>query len=290
MNQARDIMERRVNGSGVVGAQVQIDGSSQLVVTVPGQANLDNLTRSAVMNIRPVIAGYPAVSTTVTTGASGSESTETSGSGAETSGAESTASGAKTTAKSETGKTTATSKSSASATAEVGNQGTKTTSPTTTESGQGLRAQQGAVATTASGETAAADQHGRQRPPPTSTDAAASGTESTGTAATSAARDGGRCLPRGQRPEGPHPAGRYRRRVVDDVGDRGPDLRWPPVRSPVPTSTPYLGLDDPNKPLISCEQDGTYIYLLDKTLIPGDQIDTASAGIVTERVRLGRST
>ena len=60
MNQARDIMERRVNGSGVVGAQVQIDGSSQLVVTVPGQANLDNLTRSAVMNIRPVLAGYPA--------------------------------------------------------------------------------------------------------------------------------------------------------------------------------------------------------------------------------------
>src|SRR6185312_7765678 len=146
MNQARDIMERRVNGSGVVGAQVQIDGSSQLVVTVPGQADLDNLTRSAVMNIRPVLAGYPAASTTVTTGASGSESTATSGSGAETAGSETAGtSGTKTTPKSETGKSTATPKSSASPTAEVGNQGTKTTSPTATESGQGLRAQQGAV-------------------------------------------------------------------------------------------------------------------------------------------------
>ena len=37
---ARDIMERRVNGSGVAGAQVQIDGNNQLVVTVPGTQDL----------------------------------------------------------------------------------------------------------------------------------------------------------------------------------------------------------------------------------------------------------
>ena len=42
---------------------------------------------------------------------------------------------------------------------------------------------------------------------------------------------------------------------------------------------PYLGLDNPDKPLISCEQDQTVIYLLDKTLIPGDQIDSASASL-----------
>lgn len=54
MQQARTIMETRVNGSGVVGAQVQLDGASQLVVTVPGQKDLGALTRAAKLNIRPV--------------------------------------------------------------------------------------------------------------------------------------------------------------------------------------------------------------------------------------------
>ena len=47
-------MERRVNGSGVAGAQVQIDGANQLVITVPGNDDLTDLTRSAQLNIRPV--------------------------------------------------------------------------------------------------------------------------------------------------------------------------------------------------------------------------------------------
>ena len=56
MAQARSIMAGRVNGSGVAGAQVQVDGSNQLVVTVPGVQNLDQLTRSALLNIRPQLA------------------------------------------------------------------------------------------------------------------------------------------------------------------------------------------------------------------------------------------
>src|SRR6476659_9354877 len=55
MQQARTIMESRVNGSGVVGAQVQIDGVKNLVITVPGNEDLSGLTRSAQMNIRPVL-------------------------------------------------------------------------------------------------------------------------------------------------------------------------------------------------------------------------------------------
>ena len=47
-------MESRVNGSGVAGAEVQIDGATHLVITVPGNEDLDSLTRSAQMNIRPV--------------------------------------------------------------------------------------------------------------------------------------------------------------------------------------------------------------------------------------------
>jgi len=285
MNQARDIMERRVNGSGVVGAQVQIDGSSQLVVTVPGQANLDNLTRSAVMNIRPVLAGYPAAGAVVTTGASGSETTETSGS-AQTSGSGSTGtSGSKATGAtgSATGSATATSKSSSSPTAEVGNQGTKTTAPTATGSAQGLRAQQGAIATTASETSADESTADTAATGSDSTDTAASGTTGTGTAATGTGATGTSTNVDGVFPQGSDPKVPTQPAGTDDAS-------WTTWETAVQASlstgaitcddlTPYLGLDDPNKPLIACEQDGTYIYLLDKTLIPGDQIDTASAGI-----------
>jgi len=41
---------------------------------------------------------------------------------------------------------------------------------------------------------------------------------------------------------------------------------------------PYRGLDDPNKPLLACSDTGDSLYLLDKTLIAGTQIDTASSG------------
>ena len=40
---------------------------------------------------------------------------------------------------------------------------------------------------------------------------------------------------------------------------------------------PYQGLDDPTKPLVSCDQDGTAMYVLDPAIIQGDQIDTANS-------------
>ncbi len=88
MQQARTIMETRVNGSGVVGAQVQLDGASQLVVTVPGKSeDLGGLARSAIMNIRPVAGGsaspqlFPMAAPTEPTATTGSTSgSRTSGS------------------------------------------------------------------------------------------------------------------------------------------------------------------------------------------------------------------
>ena len=61
MQQARTIMESRVNGSGVAGAEVQIDGAKNLVITVPGNEDLSGLTRSAQMNIRPVLTTPAAI-------------------------------------------------------------------------------------------------------------------------------------------------------------------------------------------------------------------------------------
>jgi preprotein translocase subunit SecD len=39
------------------------------------------------------------------------------------------------------------------------------------------------------------------------------------------------------------------------------------------------GNDDPNLPLITCSQDGQQVYLLDKSIISGEQIETASSGL-----------
>jgi preprotein translocase subunit SecD len=41
---------------------------------------------------------------------------------------------------------------------------------------------------------------------------------------------------------------------------------------------PLAGNDDPQQPLVTCSTDRTQIYYLDKSIIAGDQIDTAGAG------------
>jgi preprotein translocase subunit SecD len=41
---------------------------------------------------------------------------------------------------------------------------------------------------------------------------------------------------------------------------------------------PLAGNDDPNQVLVTCSKDKKQIYLLDKSIISGDQIDTANAG------------
>jgi preprotein translocase subunit SecD len=43
------------------------------------------------------------------------------------------------------------------------------------------------------------------------------------------------------------------------------------------------GNDDPNLPLVTCSQDGKEVYLLDKSIISGEQIDNASSGLDQQR-------
>lgn len=60
LNQARDILERRVNGMGVSGAEVVIDGKD-LVITVPGDdaAQARAIGRTSQLLFRPVLAPSP---------------------------------------------------------------------------------------------------------------------------------------------------------------------------------------------------------------------------------------
>ncbi|GGM14082.1 protein translocase subunit SecD [Nakamurella endophytica] len=292
MNQARTIMENRVNGSGVVGADVQIDGSNQLVITVPGTQDLGNLTRSARLNIRPVTAtGYDVsalpTSSAATSGASGS------------SGASSQAP----VTRSAIGDTGGPTSSSQAPSASVGNAPATTTATGsaaattgTTGSAQGLR--QAAPATTAPAATptaapttAAAPTTGATsvpNPAVTGTPAAtptASGTGATGTTGSGAASSGAGAgtfpLP------GSDPNNANQPAAKDAAG-------WAAWVTAATTAVqngsvtckelePKVGQDDPSRPLLSCGtgsvQDSATVYLLDATLIPGTQIDNAAAAL-----------
>ncbi len=62
--QARQIIENRINGSGVTASTVQVQGNDQLVVSIPGGTTTDvaRLGKAAQLNFRPLIA--PAVPVT----------------------------------------------------------------------------------------------------------------------------------------------------------------------------------------------------------------------------------
>jgi preprotein translocase subunit SecD len=57
MNEARNIMEQRVNGSGVAEAEVIIQGNNEIVVSIPGKttADIKDLGAAAKLNFRPVV-------------------------------------------------------------------------------------------------------------------------------------------------------------------------------------------------------------------------------------------
>jgi len=303
MQQARTIMETRVNGSGVAGAEVQIDGARQLVITVPGNEDLSGLTRSAQLNIRPVLtspldaasgqgtpvisypAGYtpPASATAATTPASG-ETTAPSGDTAvstvpaigdtATAGAPTSAPGSAQATVPAIGDT-----ATAGETAAPG-----TESPT---SPAGLRAPNAALAPdtgttaatapateTAAASTPATDTAATSAPATGATDTAATGTATTGTPASGTAA-AAPAWPAGSDPNNPtQPAGT----------DQTAWTTWETAATTaLPTLScadlePYRGLDDPSKPLIACSDTGDAIYLLGPTLIAGTQVSTASSG------------
>ena len=84
MSEARQIMEDRVNGSGVTEAEVVIQGNNQIVVSIPGKNTQDisKLGQAASLNFRPLV--MPPVTAQATTTPSASASATTSGSAAAT--------------------------------------------------------------------------------------------------------------------------------------------------------------------------------------------------------------
>jgi len=293
MNLARTIMETRVNGAGVTGAQVQLDGSTQLVVTVPGQqTDLGNLARSARMNIRPLVTSIPVapptdVTSTGTTETSGSTTGSGSSSSGSRPGSSSPAAPSTQPAIGETLSNPPSLQPDVTPSESVG----PAPSEQPASSPAGLRGGAAAASTpsAAASSSAASSSAGASSAPSTgSSGAAASGSGSgtgtgTGTVATGTAGVAGAkepAWPQGSDPKNPtQPKG----------SDAAAITAWQTAATSSLNSgaftckdlSKFAGLDDPAKPLLACDQTNTEMFLLEKTLIPGDQIDTASAGIDT---------
>lgn len=298
MQQARTIMESRVNGSGVAGAEVQIEGSRQIVITVPGNEDLNNLTRSAQLNIRPVLGGTaPVIATPADAPQPEAPASTPASTGATTTGPATGTDAATASGTAPTSPDPAVTTGSAPASAEVGPAGTAapstaasaaaTAPASATTPAPGLRAAAPALAapsdpstpsaapTTAAPTTGAPATDATATAPATDTAPVTATAPVTGTApATGAAA----AFPAGSNPDNPtQPAG------ADEAS-------WTAWYSAAQTSLggigcadldPYRGLDDPAKPLIACSPERDAIYLLEPTIIPGTEIDDATAGLST---------
>ena len=307
MQQARTIMETRVNGSGVAGAEVQIDGARQLVITVPGNEDLSGLTRSAQLNIRPVLtspldaasgqgtpvisypAGYtPPVTATATATATTPASGETTAPSGETAvstvpaiGDTATATAEATNAGQTAGPTTVPAIGDTATAGETAAPGTEAaTSPA------GLRAPNAALApdtgTAAATDTAAASTPAADTAAATTAASvpATGATDTAAAAATSGTPASGTTPAAPAWPAGSDPANPTQPAGTDQTA-------WTAWETAATTALPtlscgdlekYRGLDDPSKPLIACSDTGDAIYLLGPTLIAGTQISTASSG------------
>ncbi len=264
MQQAQQIMTRRVNGSGVVGAQVQIDGSSHLVVTVPGNDELTGLTAAARLNIRPHLAqglDYDLVSAA---GAKATPSGAATSGGAVVSGAPSSVpSGSVPSGSVPSGSGPATSPAGLRAAAPA------TTSPAT--------AAGSAPAATAAGSAPAATAAGSA---PAASVAGSAPASSAAPTVTKAAWP----LPGSDKNNPDQPA------ATTAAGWAS----WLTAAQTAVTSNSVScqdigkteGLDVPGRPLLACGTDSDTnlkgsVFVLDQTLIPGDQISGATAGLDT---------
>lgn len=264
MKLARSVMENRVNGTGVVGAQVQLDGARQLVVTVPGEkTDLGNLTRTAALNIRAVLRDTAQSPGIFAAGPKRLAELE----------AEHHSTGAEPTATSPT--------SSASGSAS-----------TSTEAAAGVGSSAEAVASAGSTEPAAS----AETSPAVSESAPAPGAESTPSAGPTATASILSQTPQTAPVSRPGKTGAIERFPASSNRENptqpasSEPTAWDAWYTDIQNAlaqhqfscedlAPYQGLDDPNRPLVACDQRGEIAYLLDKTLIPGTEIASATSGM-----------
>jgi preprotein translocase subunit SecD len=265
LDQAQQIISARVNGLGVSGSEVVIDGDN-LVITVPGSDSNEarNLGQTARLYIRPVLDVVPVPQ-------AGQQPTGTvpglppgANPGLAPGATPGLPPGA--TPGLPPGATPGTEPGPLPAETPGGVPGeTPAPAPTTAPSAP-------------SGQPAPQSRPYPQDPPtPSPTPAPASGAPAAG------APVPGAPAPGAPLPPSPDP----RKDLADSIAFQK-QLRQTPALAQLALSVlmeqrcqgpdPLAGNDDAQQPLVTCSTDRTEIYYLDKSIISGDQIDTASAG------------
>ncbi|MEU4838331.1 protein translocase subunit SecD [Nocardia testacea] len=261
---AQEIIENRVNGLGVSGSEVVIDGDN-LVITVPGEDSQQarTLASTAKLYIRPVLKYNPAPS------------------------AQQAAPGGTTPAPAQT-----TPAPAPTAPAPAGEQGSapgtgaEGTAPDTGAQDDG--------ATPDAGATAPAEETPAAAPLPESEidvhPAQAPGEPSAPAETTPA--------PAPQDPNAPPAAPAEGSLTPQEQAQQEIEMAKAIRQSTDPTtqqlamasmdctaSDPLAGNDDPNLPLVTCSTDGKEVFLLDKSRIDGQEIANATSGLNTEQAR-----
>jgi preprotein translocase subunit SecD len=269
---AQEIIENRVNGLGVSGSEVVIDGDN-LVITVPGEDSQQarTLASTAKLYIRPVLNASPAPS------------------------AQQPAPGGTTPAPGQT--TPAPEPAPAPAGAEgavpeTGAEGTAPDAGTTPDTGTQDGTAPDPGATAPAEETPAAaplpesetDVHPAQAP-------GAPSTEPSAPAETTPA-------PAPQDPNAPPATPAEGSLSPQEQARQEIEMAKAVRQSTDPTTQqlamasldctaadPLAGNDDPNLPLVTCSTDGKEVFLLDKSRIDGQEIADATSGLNTEQAR-----
>ncbi|MFI9532467.1 protein translocase subunit SecD [Nocardia fusca] len=269
---AQEIIENRVNGLGVSGSEVVIDGDN-LVITVPGEDSQQarTLASTAKLYIRPVLNASPAPS------------------------AQQPAPGGTTPAPGQTAPAPEPAPAPAGAEGAVPDTGAEGTAPdagTTPDTGTQDGTAPDAGATAPAEETPAAaplpeseiDVHPAQAPgaPPT---------EPSAPAATTPA-------PAPQDPNAPPATPAEGSLSPQEQARQEIEMAKAVRQSTDPTTQqlamasldctaadPLAGNDDPNLPLVTCSTDGKEVFLLDKSRIDGQEIADATSGLNTEQAR-----
>ncbi|MEV0365374.1 protein translocase subunit SecD [Nocardia fusca] len=269
---AQEIIENRVNGLGVSGSEVVIDGDN-LVITVPGEDSQQarTLASTAKLYIRPVLNASPAPS------------------------AQQPAPGGTTPAPGQT--TPAPEPAPAPAGAEgavpeTGAEGTAPDTGTTPDTGTQDGTAPDAGATAPAEETPAAaplpeseiDVHPAQAPGAPSTEPSAPAE------ATPAPAPQDPNAPPATPAEGslsPQEQARQEIEMAKAVRQStDPTTQQLAMASLDCTAAdPLAGNDDPNLPLVTCSTDGKEVFLLDKSRIDGQEIADATSGLNTEQAR-----
>lgn len=246
LNQAQQIISARVNGLGVSGSEVVIDGDN-LVITVPGNDGNEarNLGQTARLYIRPVI-GQPIPVEAITKGGPGGPAGAPPG-GAPPAGAPGAPPGAA--------------------------PGAPPAAPLPAESNP---------APPPPGAPAPQPRPYPAEPAPTPSPAPGTPPPGQPVPPTAAAPPGVPGQPAPPPPPDPRKdlAGRikFEKELRQSTNQNLLLLAVQYMAGRCDQEDVLAGNDDPNLPLVACSQDHKYVYVLDKSIISGDQIKNASSG------------